>query len=169
MNVRNVHERVLPASTATVGELVNSLSSPDDGLWPRGRWPRMELDAPLGVGARGGHAFVRYHVAEYEPGRRVVFEFDPRSRVDGHHRFEVDPVDTEHTVLRHVCEARTKGTVTWAWLLVIRPLHDALVEDALDRAEYSVTGDVARPASWSPWVRLLRSAMVRSARDRVAA
>jgi hypothetical protein len=159
MNVHNVHERALPASATVVGELVDSLSSPDDGLWPRGRWPRLELDAPLGVGARGGHWLVRYHVAAFEPGQRVVFEFDPPSRIDGRHRFEVESVETELTILRHVLEGDVHGSMIWTWLFVIRALHDALVEDALDRAEFAVTGTLTRPARWSPWVRLLRSGL----------
>jgi hypothetical protein len=32
----------------------------------------------------------------------------------------------------------------------------AMREDLLDRAELAVTGVVASPARWSPWVRLLR-------------
>jgi hypothetical protein len=34
----------------------------------------------------------------------------------------------------------------------------ALIEDLLDRAELEVTGTVASPARWSPWVSLLRGA-----------
>ena len=159
MKIRNVHERRLPAPAAVVGELIDTLSGVEEGLWPRGRWPRLELDRPLGVGARGGHWFVRYHVVEYEPGTRVVFEFDPASRLEGRHRFEVEPLDANHAVIRHVLEGVARGAVSWAWLVVIRPLHDALVEDALDRAEYAVTGSLARPARWSLWVRLLRAAL----------
>jgi hypothetical protein len=43
-----------------------------------------------------------------------------------------------------------------AWPLVWQPPHDALIDDLLDRAELVLTGAVARPARWSPWVRLLR-------------
>ena len=39
---------------------------------------------------------------------------------------------------------------------VVEPLHDAVVEDLLDNAEREATGSVARPASWSPRVRVLR-------------
>jgi hypothetical protein len=43
-----------------------------------------------------------------------------------------------------------------AWSTVVRPLHDALIEDALDNAERETTGTVAEPAGWSWWVRTLR-------------
>jgi hypothetical protein len=47
----------------------------------------------------------------------------------------------------------------FGWPLAVRWLHDALIEDALDRAE---TATAARPVParrWSPWVRLLRAAL----------
>ncbi|MEM1418366.1 MAG: SRPBCC family protein, partial [Myxococcota bacterium] len=47
------------------------------------------------------------------------------------------------------------------WSLVVRPLHDALIEDAFDNAERALTGDVARPARWSLRVRLLRRVLDR--------
>jgi hypothetical protein len=68
----------------------------------------MRLDRPLAVGARGGHATVRYHVVEYVPGRRVVFEFlqEGLSRgLLGQQSFEVVPVDGG-SVLRHAIDAR---------------------------------------------------------------
>ena len=42
------------------------------------------------------------------------------------------------------------------WPLGVRWIHDAVLEDLLDRAEAAVGAGPARPARWSPWVRLLR-------------
>lgn len=55
-DVRNVLERILPASPARVGPLVDSLASPKGGLWPPDRWPAMRFERPLGVGSpqKGG-------------------------------------------------------------------------------------------------------------------
>jgi hypothetical protein len=39
----------------------------------------------------------------------------------------------------------------------VRWLHDALIEDLLDRAVQAAGGAVVRPARWSPSVRLLRA------------
>jgi len=44
---------------------------------------------------------------------------------------------------------------------VFRPLHDALAEDALDKAERALLGGVKRPARWTWRVRLPRSLMRR--------
>jgi hypothetical protein len=81
--------------------------------------------------------------------------------VEGGHRLEVEPAETGAVVLRHVAEGRMSGRMLVAWPLVIRPLHDALLEDLLDHAELAVTGTVTGPARWSPWVRLLRGRLRR--------
>jgi len=44
-------------------------------------------------------------------------------------------------------------------LLIVRPLHDALVEDSLDKAQLHLRGKVARDRRWSARVRLLRRAL----------
>ena len=166
MNVRNVHERILPAPPARVGALVDSLASAEDGLWPRDRWPAMRFDRPLGVGAVGGHGPIRYRVEAYEPGRSVRFRFTAPRGFEGTHGFEVEAVngpeapDGERTRLRHVLAMRTGGPALLTWPLVFRPLHDALIEDALDRAERGVGGS-PRPRRWSPWVRVLRWQLAR--------
>lgn len=166
MKVRNVHTRRLPVPAAAAGALIDGLSSPTDALWPGDGWPRMRLDGGLLPGARGGHGPVRYRVAAHEPGRRVRFAFEPprsgfAAGLTGEHRFEVEPAGDGTCVLRHVIEGRAAGTMLLKWPLLVRPLHDALVEDALDRAERRLTGGVATPARWSRWVRLLRRQMRR--------
>ena len=47
------------------------------------------------------------------------------------------------------------------WPLVIRWLHDAVVEDLFDRAEQALGTGPAQPGRWSPWVRLLRRIQAR--------
>jgi hypothetical protein len=41
--------------------------------------------------------------------------------------------------------------------LAFRPLHDALLEDSLDRTELACAGVMARPARWGWHVRRLRA------------
>jgi len=53
--IYNIHEREYPASTAELGELLDTIAGPDDRLWPKREWPAIHFDAPLGVGANGGH------------------------------------------------------------------------------------------------------------------
>jgi len=73
------------------------------------RWPAMQLDRPLGVGASGGHGPIRYRVEVYEPSRQVTFRFTAPQGFDGTHTFEVEPVGTDQTRLRHKVEMRLRG------------------------------------------------------------
>ena len=153
MKIQNVHERVIPSENAA---LIDTLSSKDDRVWPAD-WPPMEFDRPLGVGAIGGHGPVRYRVVEYEPAKSVVFRFDEGEigkGYDGTHRFDVIRENGE-VKLRHEIdmEATIRGAIEW--YSFVEPLHDALVEDALDRAEG------VKRNEWSWWVRILRWIAIR--------
>ncbi len=155
MKVHNVHERRLSVPSPQAGALLDGLASSADRLWPGDRWPAIRLDRPIEVGAVGGHGPIGYVVDGYEPGRSVRFRFLYPRRFVGHHRFEVLPAAPSHTLLRHVVEMDARGPAALVWLLAIRPLHDALLEDALDNAERAL-GGVPAPRRWSWWVRLLR-------------
>ncbi|MER7503835.1 SRPBCC family protein [Nonomuraea pusilla] len=155
--VLNVHERRLAAPAARAGALIDSLAGQDDRLWPHERWPAMRFDRPLQVGAEGGHGPVRYRVEHYRPGTRVRFRFRAPAGFDGYHEYEVRPLGDGGCLLRHslVMSARPRAWLTWP--LVFRPLHDALLEDSLDKAERSLGAGPRPPRRWSVRVRLLRS------------
>ncbi|MFI5980114.1 SRPBCC family protein [Streptomyces sp. NPDC051555] len=158
MGVYNVHERLLAAEGSDVGALVDSLSGgAADRLWPHPNWPAMEFDRPLAVGATGGHGPVRYTVTAYVPGTWVRFAFSGPRGFDGFHEFAVLPVDGGRTVLRHTLAMRVSGPARLTWPAAYRWMHDACLEDGLDRAELACTGTVARPARWTRYVRLLRA------------
>jgi Protein of unknown function (DUF2867) len=157
--VRNVHERKVEASVEEVGPLLDRLGGPEDVLWPSPAWPPMVLDRPVAVGAAGGHGSIRYRVTSHAPGRRVEFRFEPGVGVDGGHVFTVEPAGSDRTLLRHVIDGRTRGAARLGWPLAVRWLHDAVLEDLLDNAERAVGREPARPARWSPWVRLLHAAV----------
>ncbi len=160
MRILNVHERAFPATPEAAGALLESLAGPADRLWPgapSGRWPPMRLDRGLAPGSRGGHGPIRYRVVEHVPGRQVRFAFEQEqlSRgLFGHHWLQVE-ARPGGTAIRHVIDGEARGAGgLLRWHLLSRPLHDALLEDALDRAELALTGQVSRPARWSPYVRL---------------
>ena len=160
MKVLNIHERVLNAPIALVGKLIDSLASSDDKLWPHDRWNAMKFDCPLSIGARGGHGPIRYFVEAYEPGRKIRFCFTGPKGFLGTHHFEIEELSAEKIILRHVIDMHITGWTRLQWLLMIRPLHDALLEDALDRAEIFIGGQPA-PRHWSLWVRFLRKVLRR--------
>ncbi len=155
MKVYNVHERHIEAPVETVGAMLDTLSSPDDAVWPGELWPKMAFDRSLQVGAVGGHGDVEYTVDAYDPGRRVVFRFADGLGLVGTHKLEVEPQGTA-TLVRHVLEGHTTGWMRLMWPAVVRWAHDAVLEDLLDKVERGATGEVRRPARWSPWVRMLR-------------
>jgi hypothetical protein len=151
-SVVNTHTRALSADADSVDALVSTLGTPHDALWPTDRWFPMVLDGPLEKGGTGGHGPVGYHCTERAPGR-ARFEFDAvlRSRAwRGYHQFTVEPSSAGST-LQHVIRVRLPLLQYLLWLVMVRPLHDALLEDLLDRAQ-GVTG-----RRWSVWVRFLRA------------
>lgn len=166
MHVLNIHERTIAAPIDRVGGLIDTPASPGDRLWPHELWPAMRFDRPLAVGARGGHGPIRYDVAAYEPGRSVRFRFTGPKGFNGFHELVAEPRGPGSTCLRHTLQMRTTGLARLSWPLLYRPLHDALVEDALDKGERSL-GCQPAGARWSARVRLLRWIVSRSRKLRV--
>lgn len=162
--VLNVHERLLQATPAEVGALLDTLASPSDQLWPYEQWPRLRFDRPLAIGAVGGHGPIRYEIVAYDPGRLLRFRFLGPRGFAGTHELEAIPAGSG-TLLRHVIAMTPIGGARITWPLVFEPLHDALLEDAFDKAEQALTRTVARPARWSLHVRALRRILGRYRRN----
>jgi hypothetical protein len=172
MKIFNRHDRIIPAEQNAVGSVLNSLSGPEDALWPRELWPPMKLDPVLKVGAAGGHGPVRYRVTEYIPGLRAVFQFDRAGLmggVDGRHYFEVVP-RRGHVIMRHDLEGEC-GLLMWLkWFFFVRPLHNCVIEDAFDKVESRFTNTAVKRSHWGPYIRFLRwSRMRRQRRQKAAA
>ncbi len=158
MKVLNIHEREFKADHEQVGALIDSLASEDEHLWPNHSWPRIQFDRPLSIGADGGHGLIGYFVEEYKPGQSIKFRFTKPKGFKGFHGFEVVDDTEQSVVLRHTIEMTLNGSAFLTWPLIIRPLHDALLEDALATAEASL-GMIPKMQTWSPWVKLLRWVM----------
>ena len=154
--VLNIHARDLHTSRDAVGALLDSLASKQDLVWPGDRWPAMRFDRPLQVGAVGGHGLIRYRVEMYEPGRAILFRFTGTRGIHGTHGFEIKASTPGITRLEHRLFMRVSGVARLSWPLMFRWLHDALIEDALDRAEASITSRPLQERHWSLWVRFLR-------------
>lgn len=155
MAVLNIHQRELACPPGAAGDLIDRLASGQDGLSPGRGWPPMRFDRPLAVGARGGHGPIRYTVTDYVPGRWIRFGFTGPRGFLGFHEFTVGRAD-DGAVLRHTLAMRLRGRARLSWPLVFRPLHDALIEDSLDRAEQAAAGQAGKTRRWSLYVRVLR-------------
>jgi hypothetical protein len=158
MKVLNIHERELEANHEQVATLIDSLSSQDDLLWPNHSWPRMKFDRPLSIGANGGHSPIGYFVEEYKPGQSIKFRFTNPKGFKGFHEFDAVKSSNGAVFLRHRIEMELEGSALLTWPLIIRPLHDALLEDALATAQASL-GIIPQMLPWSPWVKLIRWVM----------
>lgn len=158
MPVRNLHIRCLPDAP---GALIDTLAGDTDRLWPHDAWPALRFDRPLGVGATGGHGPIRYHVIAHVPDRWVRFRFTAPRGFDGFHEFTTHEAADGSTELHHLLSMTVHGAARITWPAVWRPLHDALIEDSLDRAERHITGTVHSPTHWPWYVRLLRSIAAR--------
>jgi hypothetical protein len=159
--VRNAHERIVTAPFAQVAELLDGLGTDGDRLWPGDRWPPMVLDRGPEPGSAGGHDRVRYSVETAElsgPVRSVAFRFAPQTELVGTHWFAVEDLGDGRVQLRHVIDAQPIRWMRIGWPLVVRWLHDALIEDAFDGAEAVLAGEPVQRRRLSPWVRAMRSA-----------
>src|SRR6266545_3522594 len=146
MAIYNVHSRVLHRTGADQAwALVDTLATTNDALWPAADWPAMRLDAPLSVGAAGGHGPIRYTVIGYAPGLWVRFRFTAPRGFDGFHEFTVHD-GPDGAELRHTLAITARGPARFTWPLAYRWMHDAALEDCLDRAELATTGGVQHPA-----------------------
>ncbi|GHJ04545.1 MULTISPECIES: SRPBCC family protein [Streptomyces] len=158
----NVHERPLPAPPESVGALLDSLGCPDDRLWPPG-WPELRFQGPPAVGVPGGHGPISYVVSHYVPGRWIRFRFTGPRGFEGFHEFSVESLGEGRSLLRHTLVVRPYGWRWLAWPVVVRPVHDAVFGQVLERAERALTGRTVRPAGRGWYARVLRGATARLA------
>ena len=156
--IRSVHERRIDAPALQVAALLATLGGPRDAFWRTCVPDPMVLDGGLVPGSLGGHGGVRYRVVAVDGGdlpRRVVFAFEPATRIDGTHSFEIDELPDGGTVLRHTLIGQPLGGMRLAWPLVIRSAHDEVIEDIHDHVEQTLTGTAHRGQRPSRRIRLL--------------
>jgi hypothetical protein len=98
-------------------------------------------------------------VLHHESGRSITFEFTDRPRgLRGHHQFVVQATGPDRCVLWHLTDVDVTHTLRFTWWVLWAPLHDALIEDALTKAQASAEGHPQTPRSqWTIPVRLLRA------------
>jgi len=153
--ITNIHTREIKAPLPAVGAILDSLASKRDLLWPYEKWDPMILDRPLGVGAMGGHGDIQYFVESYEPGQYVQFRFTAPKGFTGTHCFSLKELNSNTVQIKHEINMRLEGVANFSWPVIIRWLHDALIEDAFDKAEAFITSR-QKKRTWSPWVQFLR-------------
>ena len=153
MQVLNLHHQTYSTPKENVEKILASLATANDQLWPHELWPAMRFKGGLTEGAKGGHLPIGY-VVEMKERDHVVFRFNAPNGFIGTHEFNVT-AKGQKTELCHAIQMQARGVATLMWVLAIRPLHDALLEDALAKVGQQLSENLAAP-KWSLWVRLLR-------------
>ncbi len=157
-NVVSVHRTVIACEAHQAGDLLDRFDEPASPCWPHEAWPRDRFEAPLQIGALGGHGATRYRVIEYRPGRELVFRFEAPRGFEGVHGLCVE-TDGALTRVTHFTRLRLSPYHFCMWHGMVRWVHDALIGDLLDGMERHLTGTVARPRRWRWRVRMFRHAL----------
>lgn len=155
MNINNIHKRTINKSIDNISPLLSDITALNRLFWPHEKWPRIRFKNGLSTGNSGGHGPIRYDIEKYQPGQYIHFRFTKPKGIVGHHKLELNKIDDLNTEIKHSVVAQSYGMGTYKWLFIIRWLHDALLEDAMDKIENQVTSKT-KHTSWNLWVRILR-------------
>ena len=157
MKVINIHNREINQPKSEVAKLFETLATENDMVLATDKWSPMKLDKGLQVGSKGGHGPIKYFVTDYQQGNSITFQFD-LTGFNGFHKFEISEIESDKTHLKHTIDMTTSGSATLKWVLAIRSLHDAYIEDAFDKVENYFTID-KKKVEWTMWIKILRKIM----------
>mgnify|MGYP003745620701 FL=1 len=160
MKVLNVHKRIINQPKNEVSEILKTLATENDKIWPKEKWPQMKFKDGIKIGAKGGHGPIRYLVEEYNPNEIIQFRFLKPNGFNGIHKFEINELSKEKTEIKHTLDMNTVGKGTLIWIFGIRSLHNALIEDGLDKLENDFLEN-KKLSKWNFWLRFLRKQMAK--------
>lgn len=155
MKVNNIHKRIINQPKGNISKILDSLSSNNDRLWPKEKWPPMVFRKGLVEGATGGHRPIRYSIRKYIPGSLIEFNFMKPDGFKGIHKFEITEIEEDKTELKHTISMTLSGKGILIWYFAIKWLHDALLEDCMDKAENNFLTEKIN-SDWNLWVLFLR-------------
>ncbi|WP_299885780.1 hypothetical protein [uncultured Lacinutrix sp.] len=154
MRVVNIHRRKINEPIEKVSCLLKTLSTKDDAIWPYEQWPAIRFEDGIKVGSKGGHGRIRYKIIDNN-NQGITFQFISPEGFVGTHQLAINSIHENKTEIIHEIKMTTYKKATLLWLIVIRWLHDALIEDAFDKVEsyYSLEKKIT---PYNLWVRVLR-------------
>jgi hypothetical protein len=155
MRVNNTHTRVVAKDVTFVSPLLATLATKEDKIWPTELWPAMRFRDGIKPGTQGGHGPIKYTVTKLEPNRFIEFTFTRPLGFEGVHWIEITPSGDDISKIKHCIKIHTTGLATLKWIFLIRPLHDALIEDAFDKIENQFSTE-KKNTPWSLYVKSLR-------------
>jgi len=155
LKVLNIHKRTINQPKDKVTELLKTLSTENDRIWPKEKWPEMKFKEGIQIGAKGGHGPIRYTTEKYNPNEIIQFRFSKPNGFNGIHKFEIKELDKEKTEIKHTIDMNTEGKGTLIWTFAICSLHNALIEDGFEKLENNFS-DNRKSTEWNIWVKFLR-------------
>ena len=155
MKVLNIHKRTINQPKKKVVELLGTLSTENDKIWPNEKWPTMKFKSGIKNEAKGGHGPIRYSVEKYKPNEIIQFRFSKPKGFNGIHKFEISELYENQTEIQHTIDMQTVGLGTIKWIFAVRSLHNALIEDAFDKIENNFTL-TKKSTELNFWVKMLR-------------
>src|SRR5713226_3693983 len=161
MKILCVHEREMHGSIEQVGEIVKTHGSSIDRMYPHELWPKTQMegsDGPPEVGRIANRGALRFIMTSFEIGIKVHYswKFIEPAGFDGYHQTDVEDRGNGKLLFKTFVEMETRGLkATLLWLFVMRPLHNAIVEDCFDKIERQL-GLSPKGHKWSLWVKTLR-------------
>lgn len=135
MRVTNIHTRTIRASRADIWKLMETLSTDNDKVVATHKWPKVVLDKGLTLGSRGGHGPIGYTIQDFKPPELIQFNFTKPLGFHGFHKFEIREIEDNKTEIKHTLEMNASVKAYILWIVGIRWLHDAFMEDAFDKVE----------------------------------
>ncbi len=164
MKVLNIHKRTLNQPKNKISELLATLSTENDRIWPKEKWPEMKFKNGIQVGAKGGHGPIRYSVEKYNTNEIIQFRFSNPKGFNGIHKFELKELTNQKTEIKHTIDMNTTGKGTLIWFFAIRSLHNALIEDGFDKLENKFS-DNQKSTEWNLWVRFIRKQIAKKRKN----
>lgn len=162
MRVINNHKRIIQQPIEKVSQLFKSLATTEDQIWPNKNWPAIRFKNGLVLGHKGGHGTIRYTIIAFEAGNHVQFQFTKPDGFNGTHELKIKAISEVTSEISHNITMNTTFKASLLWVLVIRGLHDALIEEAFDNVENYFSEEKKTP-HYNLWVTLLRGYYKRNA------
>lgn len=85
----------------------------------------------------------------------IEFKFIQPDGFNGIHKFEITEIEKDKTELKHTLNMELSGRGILIWHIAIKWLHNALIEDCLDKAGNHFLKD-KKKTRWNFWVFFLR-------------
>ena len=75
-------------------------------------------------------------------------------------KFDIKELPGNKTEVSHIIDVNTDFGGTIKWVFAVKSLHNALIEDGLDKMENHFTED-EKSTEWNMWVKFIRYILIK--------